>query len=375
VERTVVGVGVLHPDEVDVVLDLGHGHPSAHGGLRVALSVDGGVVVAAEPLVGHLHRGAEKLFEVRDYRSAVMLADRHDWLSAFANELGVVLAAERLLGMEVPPRATWLRTALAELNRLTAGLAFLGSFPTTHGDLEPLRVAHRARERLLRVLEEATGARMHVAANRVGGLHQDVPAGWSRRVFAALADVRADLDRLGEALADERLVRRTTGVGVLDAATAAAHGVTGVVARASGLDVDLRRDDPVLAYPDLEVPVVTRSAGDALARFQVLHAQLAVAAALVEECLERAPDGDVALPLPKSLKVPVGETYAWVENPLGAMGYYLVSKGQKTPWRLAMRTPSFATVSAVPALLPGTRVEDVAAVLASLFFVIGDVDR
>ena len=367
-----VGVGVLDPRDADVVLDLGPHHPSTHGALRIALTVEGDVVVAAEPQVGFLHRGAEKLFEVRDYRQGVMLANRHDWLSAFANELGIVLACERMLGMEVPARATWLRTAMAEVNRITAGLLFLGAVP---GELEALRAAHRAREGLLRVMEEATGGRVHPVANRVGGLHEDVPAGWVRRVRAAVGAARAELELLDAVVANDRFVERTSGRGVLDPAVAVAHGVTGAPARASGVDLDLRRDDPCLAYPELDVRVVTRTAGDALARFQVLAEQLHVAADLVDACLDRLPDGPVALPLPKTLKVPVGSTWSWTENPLGAMGYYLVSRGQKTPWRLAMRTPSFATLSALPALLPGTRVEDLTTVLGSLFFVIGDADK
>jgi NADH-quinone oxidoreductase subunit D len=224
-------------------------------------------------------------------------------------------------------------------------------------------------------MEEATGGRIHPVANRVGGLHEDVPAGWSRRVRAAVGAARAELELLDAVVASDRFVERTSGRGVLDPAVAVAYGVTGAPARASGVDMDLRRDDPCLAYPELDVRVVTRTAGDALARFQVLAEQLRVAADLVDACLDRLPDGPVALPLPKTLKVPVGSTWSWTENPLGAMGYYLVSRGQKTPWRLAMRTPSFATLSVLPALLPGTRVDDLTTVLGSLFFVIGDADK
>lgn len=374
-QQQVVGIGVLDPTSADVVLELGDQHPSTHGALRLALTLDGDRVVTAEPIVGYMHRGAEKLFEVRDYRQLVMLANRHDWLSAFSNELGIVLACERMLGMEVPARATWLRTLMAELNRLTNGLLFLGAFPVSHGELEPLRAAHRAREAIVRVVEEATGGRLHVVANRVGGLAMDVPAGWTSRVAACLDVVRTELDVLDEALASDAFRRRTLGVGVLDPQVVTAYGVTGPAARASGVDVDLRRDDPYLAYPELDLRVVTRTAGDAHARFEVLAEQLRVSVDLVAQCLPRLPSGPVSLPLPKSLRVPVGTTWSWTENPLGAMGYYLVSRGQKTPWRLAMRTPSFNNVSALPALLPGVAVADLTTVLASLFFVIGDLDK
>lgn len=374
-QQQVVGIGVLDPTSADVVLELGDQHPSSHGALRLALTLDGDRVVTAEPIVGYMHRGAEKLFEVRDYRQLVMLANRHDWLSAFSNELGIVLACERMLGMEVPTRATWLRTLLAELNRLTNGLLFLGAFPVSHGELEPLRAAHRAREAVVRVVEEATGGRLHVVANRVGGLLMDVPAGWTSRVASCLDLVRHELDLLDAALASDAFRTRTLGVGVLDPQVVSAYGVTGPAARASGVDVDLRRDDPYLAYPELDLCVVTRTAGDAHARFEVLAEQLRVSVDLVAQCLPRLPSGPVSLPLPKSLRVPVGTTWSWTENPLGAMGYYLVSRGQKTPWRLAMRTPSFNNVSALPALLPGVAVADLTTVLASLFFVIGDLDK
>ncbi len=374
-EERVVGIGVLDPTSADVVLELGQQHPSTHGALRLALTVDGDRIVTAEPIVGYMHRGAEKLFEVRDYRQLVMLANRHDWLSAFSNELGIVLACERMLGMEVPPRATWLRTLMAELNRVLNGLLFLGAFPVSHGELAPLQAAHRARELVQRVMEEATGGRLHFVANRVGGLAQDVPAGWVRRVGAAVLAVRAELELLDGAVASDAFVARTAGVGTLGASDVAAYGITGPVARASGVDMDLRRDDPYLAYPELDMAVVTRTAGDCLARFQCLAEQLHVSLDLAEQCLARLPDGPVGLPLPKTLRVPVGSTWSWTENPLGAMGYYLVSRGQKTPWRLAMRTPSFNNVSALPALLPGVAVADLTTVLASLFFVVGDIDK
>ncbi len=360
---TVAGVGTAALPTSDVVLELGPHHPSTHGSLRLRLVLDGEVVVQAEPIVGALHRGAEKLFEVRDYRQVLVLANRHDWLSAFNNEVGVALAVERMLGMEVPPRATWLRTLLVELNRVLSHLAFLPGASPAVLPLLPVRQV------LQRVMEEATGGRLHYVATRIGGLHEDVPLGWTGRCADAVRTVRDAVT--GASLS----FGQHAGVGVLEPAVALSYGVSGPVARASGVDIDLRRDDPYLAYGELDVPVVLGEAGDAAARFGCLLEQVLVSLDLVEQCLSRLPSGPVELKLPKSLRAPEGTTYAWTESPSGIMGYYLVSRGERTPWRLAMRTASFSNVSSLPAVLPGCRVQELPAVLASFFFVVGDVDK
>ena len=370
--EVVAGIGATGQHGADLVLDLGAHHPSAHGSLRLALTLDGDVVVRAEPLVGLLHRGAEKLFEVRDYRQIVVLANRHDWHSAFGNELGVVLAVERMLGLTLPDRAVWLRTLLAEVNRVLTSLAFLGgALPGSPGAAE--------RDAVQRVLEEAFGGRLHYMANRVGGLKADVPDGWTGRLAAATAAVRRLLPELERRVHGE-LADRGSGAGVLQRADALSYGTSGPVARASGVDVDVRRDDPYLAYAALgfggpALPVVLGGTGDAYARFACLLGQLAVALDLVDACRAALPGGPVDVRVPKTVRAPEGATYCWTENPLGAMGYYLVSRGEKTPWRLAMRTASFNNVSALPALLPGTPLRDLVTVLSSLFFVVGDVDR
>jgi NADH-quinone oxidoreductase subunit D len=376
-EPRTYSLGPARVDDADVVLDLSPLHPSTHGGLRLALTLSDDVIVTAEPLVGYMHRGAEKLFEARDYRQILMLANRHDWLSAFANELGVALAVERMMGLEVPPRAVWLRTLLAELNRVLNALMFLGTYPLEIGTSAPLLSALREREALQHVMEEATGGRVHYMFNRIGGLLVDVPAGWVDRTRAVVAQVRsavlADLDPVIRA--DEVFLARTVGIGVVRPAVVSSYGVSGPVARASGFDMDLRRDDPYLAYPDLEVPVVLGANGDAHDRFRCLLDQVYVSLDLVDACLDRLPGGAVNVKLPKTVRAPEGHIYVWTENPLGAMGYYLVSRGERAPYRLAMRTASFNNVSALPAVLPGTRVADLVTVLASMFFVVGDVDK
>jgi NADH-quinone oxidoreductase subunit D len=381
-------VGIVERDDgmptTDMVLNIGPQHPSTHGVLRLRLVLDGEVIRSAEPIVGYMHRGAEKLFEVRDYRQILVLANRHDWLSSFANELGVVLAVERMLGMEVPVRAVWTRTLLAEMNRVLNHLMFLGSYPLEIGAITPIFYAFRERETIQAVMEEVSGGRMHYMFNRVGGLRDDLPAGWLGRARAAVAEVRARLPQIRDLiLGNEIFQARTVGVGVLSPHLVRQYGVSGPIARASGVDFDLRRDEPYLGYGELFAAggpgrVVTRSNGDCFDRFSCLYEQVEVSLDLADACLDRleaAPVGPINVRLPKVLKAPEGHTYAWTENPLGLNGYYLVSRGEKTPWRMKLRTASFNNVQVLSELLPGTLVADMIAILGSTFFVVGDIDK
>jgi NADH-quinone oxidoreductase subunit D len=367
----------------DMVLNIGPQHPATHGVLRLAITLDGERIVRADPVIGYMHRGAEKLFEARDYRQIIVLANRHDWLSAFSNELGVVLAVERMLGMEVPVRATWARTLLAELNRVLNHLMFLGSYAIELGAITPIFYAFREREILQAVMEEVSGGRMHYMFNRVGGLKEDLPAGWLERTREAVATVRHRVRRDIDALVrgNEIFQARTRGVGVLSPELVHAYGVSGPIARAAGVDFDLRRDEPYLAYGELPpevLRVATRSAGDCYARFEVLIEQVYVSLDIADHCLDvltDLPAGPINVRLPKVVKAPEGETYAWTENPLGINGYFLVSRGEKTPWRMKLRTASFNNVQVLSELLPGNLIADMVAILGSMFFVVGDVDK
>ena len=366
-----------------MVLNIGPQHPATHGVLRLRLTLDGERIVGCEPIIGYMHRGAEKLFEVRDYRQIIVLANRHDWLSAFANELGVVLAVERMMGLEVPVRAVWLRTLLAELNRILNHLMFLGSYPLELGAITPVFYAFRERETIQAVMEELSGGRMHYMFNRVGGLKEDLPYGWLGRAADASAAVRKRLPDIEDIVLGNEIFRaRTVGVGRLSPELVSQYGVSGPIARASGVDADLRRDEPYLGYDELQrdgvLRVVTRTDGDCFSRFSVLLEQVKVSLDLVDACLDKLsalPAGPINVRLPKILKVPEGQTYAWTENPLGINGYYLVSRGDKTPWRLKLRSASFNNISALPALLPGTMIPDMIAILGSMFFVVGDIDK
>lgn len=382
-----------------LLINLGSGHPSGHGLLQLRLTLEGEKITAAEPVIGYVHRGAEKLFEARDYRQIIVLANRHDWLGAFASELGVVLAAERLAGIEVPARGVWARTLLAELNRVLSHLAFLSSYPPEIAAAGPesataaaagpaaagpdtaAAAAFGARELIQAIMEEISGGRMHYMFNRVGGLAADLPAGWLGRVHTAVHQVRSALPVVGAVVRGHAGFRqRTRDVGRLTGEQVRQYGVSGPAARASGADFDLRRDEPYLAYRELAgvLQVVTRAEGDCLARFECLLDQVGVSLDLADACATRLaglPPGPVSARLPKVFKVPEGHAYAWTENPLGINGYYLVSRGGKTPWRLKLRSASFSNVQVLSELLPGSRAGDLPAILGSMFFVVGDMDR
>ena len=250
-----VGLGAGGLATADMVLNIGPQHPATHGVLRLRIVVDGERIVRAEPIIGYMHRGAEKLFEVRDYRQIIVLSNRHDWLSAFSNELGVVLGVEAMLGMEVPERATWARTLLAELNRVLNHLMFLGSYPLELGAITPIFYSFREREELQAVMEEAAGGRMHYMFNRVGGLKEDLPAGWLGRASAAVAAVRRRMPDLESMLVgNEILHARTRGVGVLSPSVISAYGVSGRSPGPSGSTWTCAATSPTSPTPSCSAP-------------------------------------------------------------------------------------------------------------------------
>jgi NADH-quinone oxidoreductase subunit D len=263
-------------------------------------------------------------------------------------------------------------------------LVFLGSYPLELGAITPIFYSFREREELQAVLEEASGGRMHLMFNQVGGLKADLPAGWLGRVEKAIQAVRGRLPDLESLLVGNEIIHaRARGVGFLTPEIIAAYGVSGPIARASGVDMDLRRDEPYLAYAGLfddggPGRVVTRTEGDALARLECLLEQVHVSLDLAEHCLGvlgSLPQGPVNVKLPKILKVPEGHRYTQTENPLGFNGYYLVSRGEKTPWRMKLRSASFNNVAVLSAVLPGNLISDMVSILGSMFFVVGDVDK
>lgn len=360
----------------EMLLNIGPQHPSTHGVLRLVLELDGEIIKRAEPVIGYMHRAAEKLAEHRDARQTMVLMNRHDWLSAFNNELGWILAVEKLAGIEVPERARWIRTMLAEWNRVLNHLVFSGSYPLELGAMTPIFYAFIEREMIQALMESATGARMHFSFIRPGGLKDDLPRGWLKESAEVLARVRKKLrDFENLVMGNEIVMARTRGVGVLPRDVAIAYGCSGPVLQASGVAMDPRKDDPYEKYDEVEFDVPVGSHGDSYDRLWVLLQRMYQSCDIIEQCMDKLPPGDYrTAKLPKNLKLD-GEVYVRTENPLGLMGYYVVGDGKPEPYRMKMRTASFSNVSVLPAMLPGTLVPDLIAILGSVFFVVGDVDR
>ena len=376
---SIIGVGDVAGafEPVDLVLGLGPHHPSSHGLIRLRVDLEGDAISSAEPLIGHVHRGAEKLFEVRDYRQIMALANRHDWHGAFNGELGVALAVERMLGMSIPARAQWLRTALAELNRILSHLAFL--IPGAYPDPRTPSQANLARDTIQDAMEVATGSRVHFMANQIGGLRNDVPTNWTTAVLTALDGVESTLPELQRELFN-RYPKVLTGLGVITEEQVNEFGISGVAAHAAGVDVDVRRDAPYAAYGELAsvlTPVTGRDS-DARARFQALFDHVELSIALVRACmpeLHATQGSPVNVKLPKVVRAPEGMTYVSTEGPLGTSGYLLISKGKASPWRLKMRTASFNNVQVLSQIVPGTTVDNLVPLLQSMVYVIGDIDK
>jgi NADH-quinone oxidoreductase subunit D len=361
----------------EMILNIGPQHPSTHGVLRVVLELDGEVIRRAEPVIGYMHRAAEKLSEYRDARQVLVLMNRHDWISAFNNELGWTIAVERLANIEVPDRAQWIRTMFAEWNRILNHLMFAGSFPLELGAMTPIFYSFIERELVQDLLESATGARMHHSYCRVGGLKDDLPAGFLKEAAAAVQAVRTWVKTFENLImGNEIIFARCRNVGVLPKDVAISYGTSGPVLQASGVAMDPRKDEPYEKYGEVEFEVPVGKTGDSYDRLWVLVERVTQSLNIIEQCMEKLPAGKFrADKLPKKLTLDDGEVYVRTENPLGLMGYYVVGNGEKEPYRVKMRTASFSNVSVIPAILPGTVLPDLIAVMGSIFFVVGDVDR
>jgi NADH-quinone oxidoreductase subunit D len=366
--------GGLQTQEMN--LNIGPQHPATHGVLRVVLDLDGERIARAEPVIGYMHRGFEKLAEHRDYRQIIALVNRHDWLSAFCNEIGVALAVETMMELEVPERAQWIRTLLCEWNRIMNHLMFVGSFGLELGALTPVFYAFREREEIQHLMESATGGRLHFTFCRVGGLKDDLPLGFLKASEQLVPVIRQRAqDYRDLLLGNEIFQARTSGVGKLPAEVALDYGVSGPALHATGVAEDARVTEPYAKYGDVDVRVPTGETGDSYDRFRVLLDRIDASLDIVAQCLDNMPSGPVNVKLPKQVKAPEGAVYVRTENPLGQGGYYLVSDGKKYPWRLKMRTPSFSNISMLPYLLEGELLPNMIAILGSVYFVVGDIDR
>lgn len=368
------GAGVLRTEEM--ILNVGPQHPATHGVLRLIVTLDGERIVEADPVIGYMHRGHEKLVEQRDFRQITNLLSRMDWLSGINNEIPASLAVEKLMGIEVPRRAQYLRVILAEINRILNHLMFTGSFGLELGATTPVMYAFRERELLQNAMEMVTGGRMHFGFIRPGGLKEDVPKGFVELVLQGIRQlIRSIPDYETLLLGNEIFKQRTVGIGTLPADLAMEYGVSGPILRGSGVPYDVRKIDPYLIYDEFEFDVPVGRNGDSYDRFWVLIQEMRESARIVEQALEGLPEGSHIGDVPKRLTIPEGQVWSHAENPLGELGYYLISNGEARPYRLKIRTPSFSNVSVVPHMLRGAYVPDMIAILGSMFFVVGDIDR
>ncbi len=360
-----------------MTLNIGPQHPATHGTLRIITRLDGEQVISADPMMGYMHRGYEKLAEVRTYPQVTTLINRIDWLGSFANEVPFILAAEQLMEIEAPPRAQWIRTILFELSRIANITLFLGDMGVQLGAITAVFYAFRDREHVLNQIEAATGGRFHPNFDRIGGLKEDLPKGWVAETKSAMDKVRTFCDEMETLLlGNEIFETRTRGIGVIPADMALGYGLSGANLRASGVDWDLRRDSPsALAWSEVDWKVWTHPDGDSFARYWVRLQETREAADIVDQLLDGLPAGPIMAKVPRIIKVPAGEAWVSTENPLGEMGYYVVSKGDLGPFRVKIRTPSFSNISIVPWVLKGVYVPDIITILASLYFILGDIDR
>jgi len=384
-----------------MTLNMGPQHPSTHGVLRLLLELDGETITSAQPDIGYLHTGIEKEFEVKNYQQGVTLTDRIDYLAPLSNNLCYCLAAEKLLGLEIPPMAQWQRVMLTELTRLNSHLVWLGTHAIDIGAMSVFLYCFREREDILRIFEMYSGQRMMTSYFRIGGLALEPPRGWQKRVRDFIDVFPSRVDEYEELLTNNRIwTGRTKGVGFISLEDMLDWGVTGPMLRAAGLRWDTRKTQPYSSYDKFDFEVPTRTENDVYARYLVRIEEMRQSARIIKQALEGMPEGrwaadapHVVLPEREKMKtqmealiyhfkivtegfaVPAGEVYQVIESPRGEVGYYMVSDGTAKPYRVHVRGPSFGNLQAIPEMVQGTLIADVIASIGSMDFVLGDSDR
>ena len=391
----------IDPRPRKLVLNMGPQHPSTHGVLRLLLELDGENIVSAQPDIGYLHTGIEKEFEVKFYQQSVTLTDRIDYLAPLSNNLCYALAVEKLLGLEIPPRAQWTRVMLTEFTRLNSHLVWLGTHAIDIGAMSVFLYCFREREDILRIFEMFSGQRMMTSYFRIGGLALEPPRGWQKRVKSFIDVFPSRVDEYEELLTNNRIwIGRTQGVGRFPLEDMLDLGVTGPMVRAAGLKYDARKAEPYSSYEKFDFEIPTRTENDVYARYLVRIEEMRQSARIIKQALEGMPEGrwtadapHVVLPdrdkmktqmealiyhfkiVTEGFRVPAGEVYQVIESPRGELGYYVVSDGTAKPYRVHVRGPSFGNLQAIPRMVEGTLIADVIASIGSMDFVLGDSDR
>ncbi|MBL8173661.1 MAG: NADH dehydrogenase (quinone) subunit D [Bryobacterales bacterium] len=384
-----------------MTLNMGPQHPSTHGVLRIILELDGETITKADPDIGFLHTGIEKQAEALTWQQVVPLTDRTDYLANLSNNLGYVLAVEKLLQVEVPARAQWMRVLLTEITRINSHMVWLGTSAMDVGAMSVFFYTFREREEILRLFEFFSGQRMMTSYFRIGGLALDAPRGWQKWVERFLKIMPDRIDML-EGLLNENPIfkRRTQGVGFISLEDMLDLSVTGPMLRAAGLKVDARKDNPYSSYEKFQFDVPTRTENDVYARYLVRMAEMRESLKIVQQALDGMPEGryvadaeKVVLPdreqmktqmealihhfkiVSEGFRVPAGEAHQVIESPRGELAYYVVSDGTSKPYRVFMRTPSFGNLQSLQTLFEGYPIADSIASLGSMDFVLGDTDR
>src|SRR5579863_1833453 len=386
-----------------MVLNMGPSHPATHGVLRIVLELDGEVITKADPDVGFLHRGDEKIAENMTYTQFIPYTDRLDYLAPLSNNVAYAMAVEKLLGIEkaIPPRCQYIRVICCELARVSAHLLGLGAFAMDVGAMTVFLHTFTEREKIYNLIEALTGARFTTSYTRIGGVARDLPPGWVEQCRKFLGEVVVNFDESEKLLTRNRIfVDRTRDVGVISRADAIDYGLSGPNLRGSGVDYDLRKAHPYLVYDQLKFDIPVGSIGDCYDRYLVRMEEMRQSVRILHQCLDQLPGGPVSIPdgktvLPPKEKVltrmeelihqfilvtqgenaPPGEIYFGAENPKGELGFYINSKGGGTPHRLKIRAPSFVNLSILPYLLPGHMMSDTVSIFGSLDFVMGECDR
>jgi len=375
------------PEADLMVMNLGPQHPSTHGVFRIKLVMDGERIVKAVAYPGYLHRGVEKLCEKLAFANITPIVDKNDYLAPMINEQAVNMAFEALMGITVPRRAEYMRAIFAELQRIASHLVAIGTFAidlggAIGGGTSLFMYCFRERELILDLFEEVTGCRFHYNTHQVGGQRHDIPAGWDKKVREVTLTILRRLEEYDTFAANNAIFQdRTRGIGVLANDLALELGISGPNGRASGINLDLRRDAPYGAYDEVTVEVPIRQSGDCEARFLIRAAEVRESCRLIDLFLDGLPEGPICAqrPIagPASVKIKAGQTYVGVEGPRGELGTYVIGGGTKgvSPYRLKIRPPSLHALSAIPYLLPGALLSDAIAILGSLDPIMGEVDR
>jgi len=360
----------------EMILNLGPQHPSTHGVLRVILKLDGEVITAAEPDVGYLHRGTEKLAENRTYPQMLVISDRWDYLSAMSNNLVWCLAVEKLLQIQPPEKANYLRVIMVELNRIASHLVFFGTYGIDIGAITPFLHAFREREKILDLFEEVSGARMTYNYIRIGGVMADLPADWVAKCRSFLEWITVRFPEYDTLLTGNPIFQdRTKGVGILPKELAISYGVTGPNLRGSGVKFDLRKDEPYCSYEKFKFDIPVGTNGDCWDRYWVRIEEMKESVKIVAQALDGLPAGEPNAKIPRILRPPKGEAYAQIEAPRGALGIYTLSDANDKPYKVHVRAPSFINLAMLQEILVGQKVADVIAILGSIDIVLGEVDR